>query len=174
MKLSKPVQKWIISVGELVLGVAVVAFIIIMLRNNIHPSSSLQDYLLIFVGLLFGVAIAAYLLLLGLADLPSNESSLINQVYDLDHDGPLNWNGRLAVFIGDIIREDKRLMKQVEASAKNPKNAPLLKEVLKKADKEKSRRQREIMLRYALMTLDARDQMLIKAKKMAGNKKAKR
>jgi len=166
-------MKWIISVGELLLGLAIVAFIIVMIRNA-HPPSTPQDYLLIILGSLFGVGIAAYLLLLGVADLPSNEASLINQVYDPVHDGPLNWGGKVAVFIGDILREDKRLMKQAEVAAANPTNAPLLKEVLKKAGKEKSRRQREILVRYALMTLESRDQMVAKAKKMSQNKKAKK
>ena len=172
MKLSKTVMKWLLSFGELVILIGVIAFMVVMLKK-MQPPSAVQDTLVVVAGVIFGVAIAAYLLFLWIADFPPNENSLINRVVDPASAGALTWKDKVALWIGDLIREDKRLASQLKRAAEKPQNASLAKEVMKKVNKEPSRRQREVTLRYALMTLDERDKALAQAKRAAKKKKIK-
>ncbi len=173
MKLSKPVMQWLLSLGELVILVGVIVFMVVMVKNS-HPPTAVGDYLVVIFGLIFGAAIAGYLFCLWIADFPPNQDSLINRVYNPAMGGPLTLKDKLALGIGNIIREDKRLARQLQRAAEKPQNASLAKEVMKKVNKETSRRQREIVLRYALMTLESRDKILAKAKLSSNSSKKKK
>lgn len=166
MKIKNPMIKWLISVTELAL-VFLVVFLGVKVAQNLPAPQNFGDYVLICLGVVLTLLVAGYLAMLWLADFPPLENSLINQVYIPEVDGKLTPVKQLAQWVGSVVREDRRLLRYARRAAEKPENLEFMSEVLERVEQLRSRREREVLLRYSLSTLEARRKAFRQAKKDA-------